>query len=89
MCGIFALLNNNGYFSEEVVNQEFEKGKGRGPEFSKMTNIQENDKLTLGFHRLAINGLDEQSHQPLIIGNIALIVVVLGIIWSAVMWKKE
>jgi asparagine synthase (glutamine-hydrolysing) len=71
MCGIFALLNeNNEQFSSNVVN-EFEKGKRRGPENSTLnTNYLQ---MILGFHRLAINGLNEASNQPLVFENIVLI----------------
>ena len=71
MCGIFALLNNNNTIDIDSVYNEFMKGQFRGPEFSKLdTNFI---KMTLGFHRLAINGLNEQSNQPLIINDIVLI----------------
>jgi len=73
MCGIFALLNvyNNRFISRDGVMREFQKGKNRGPEFSK---LDENYiKMTLGFHRLAINGLNEVSNQPLKIDDIVLI----------------
>jgi asparagine synthase (glutamine-hydrolysing) len=69
MCGIFALLNNN--IDVARVNNEFEKGKFRGPEFSKLDTSY--IKMILGFHRLAINGLNDLSNQPLIINNIVLI----------------
>ena len=46
-----------------IIQCSFEKGKGRGPETSKLLKIQDN--VTLGFHRLAINGLDETSDQPI------------------------
>jgi len=71
MCGIFALLNeNNELFSSNIVN-EFEKGKRRGPENSTLkTNYLQ---MILGFHRLAINGLNEASNQPLVFENIVLI----------------
>uniref|UniRef100_A0A6C0KRL0 asparagine synthase (glutamine-hydrolyzing) n=1 Tax=viral metagenome TaxID=1070528 RepID=A0A6C0KRL0_9ZZZZ len=70
MCGIFCLLNNNQY-SFDIINKEFLKGKARGPEFSKLeTNFM---KMILGFHRLAINGLNNESNQPLIINDIILI----------------
>ena len=49
---------------------EFNKGKHRGPE-STETAIYNN--LLLGFHRLAINGLDDISNQPIIINKKALI----------------
>jgi len=70
MCGIFALLNNNNNNINSIYT-EFMKGQFRGPEFSKLdTNFI---KMVLGFHRLAINGLNEQSNQPLIINDIVLI----------------
>ena len=73
MCGIFALLN---YLSKEsdllkIINEQFMKGSGRGPEFSKLDTNYNN--VTLGFHRLAINGLNDVSNQPLVINNIVLI----------------
>jgi asparagine synthase (glutamine-hydrolysing) len=70
MCGIFALLNNESFKYDEIYN-EFMKGKGRGPEFSKLDNSYM--KMNLGFHRLAINGLNEESNQPLVINDIILI----------------
>jgi asparagine synthase (glutamine-hydrolysing) len=70
MCGIFALLNNN-IFSMKVVINEFMKGQFRGPEFSKLETIY--PEVQLGFHRLAINGLNEASNQPLVINNVSLI----------------
>ena len=73
MCGIFALLNvykNNVVFNNDV-EKEFKKGEKRGPEFSKLDNSY--IKMTLGFHRLAINGLNDESNQPLVIDDIVLI----------------
>jgi len=69
MCGIFALLNYN--IDTKTINNEFMKGQGRGPEFSKLDTSY--IKMTLGFHRLAINGLNEESNQPLVINDIVLI----------------
>lgn len=86
MCGIFALLNALTYFHKagrnkisqltneelEFINCEFMKGQSRGPEFSKLeTTIDKN--LVLGFHRLAINGLNERSNQPFFIEGIMLV----------------
>lgn len=72
MCGIFALLNNNNNsLSNDFVKEQFMKGKFRGPEFSKLN--YDYMKMLLGFHRLAINGLDDISNQPLIYNNIVLI----------------
>ena len=70
MCGIFTLLNNND-IPIEFVEKEFEKGKNRGPESSKLLTYD--PLIQLGFHRLAINGLNEQSNQPFLIDNVHLI----------------
>jgi asparagine synthase (glutamine-hydrolysing) len=69
MCGIFSLLNTNNV-SDFFINEQFEKGKNRGPEYSKLLTC-ENDKF--GFHRLAINGLNDKSNQPFMINDIILI----------------
>ena len=71
MCGIFALLNHQDYFPKNVIENEFNKGKNRGPEFSKLDYSYL--KMVLGFHRLAINGLNNESNQPLVINDIVLI----------------
>jgi asparagine synthase (glutamine-hydrolysing) len=70
MCGIFALLNSSKQ-DYNVVNNEFIKGKERGPEFSKLDNSY--IEMMLGFHRLAINGLNQESNQPLVLDDIVLI----------------
>ena len=70
MCGIFALLNSKDV-DKNIINNEFMKGKNRGPEFSKLDYSYM--KMVLGFHRLAINGLNEESNQPLIINDVILI----------------
>jgi asparagine synthase (glutamine-hydrolysing) len=71
MCGIFSLLNNSGRHNDTFINEQFMKGQCRGPEHSELTKI--NDNTTLGFHRLAINGLNNESNQPINIQNITLI----------------
>jgi asparagine synthase (glutamine-hydrolysing) len=71
MCGIFALLNDNGNTPNNVLQREFVKGERRGPESSSLNAIETN--CILGFHRLAINGLNEESNQPLIIDDVILI----------------
>lgn len=73
MCGIFALLNNNGELrSKEIAHAFFEgNSKKRGPDHSSMSSP--NLKMVLGFHRLAINGLNAESNQPIVIDNISLI----------------
>jgi len=70
MCGIFALLNHS-QFDKDTIEKEFNRGKNRGPEFSKLDfNYL---KMVLGFHRLAINGLNDESNQPLIVNDVVLI----------------
>jgi len=71
MCGIFSLLNNDEIFSAKEVNDAFQKGKGRGPEDSQLERV--NILCDFGFHRLAINGLNTESNQPIMINDITLI----------------
>lgn len=74
MCGIFALLNSNVHsqINMDIITEVFNRGKNRGPESSKLVSYS-NQELILGFHRLAINGLNEESNQPLIFNGIELI----------------
>jgi asparagine synthase (glutamine-hydrolysing) len=71
MCGIFAILNYENKYSIEFISRQFKKGRGRGPENSQLCKVSR--KLMFGFHRLAINGLTNDSSQPLIKGDIILI----------------
>jgi len=73
MCGIFTLLNisNTTQQQKEEIQKQFVKGEKRGPEFSKL--VFSYIKMTLGFHRLAINGLNEESNQPIVVNDIVLI----------------
>ena len=71
MCGIFSLLNNEGCYTPEEINESFIKGQKRGPEFSELKEIDNN--LLFGFHRLAINGLNTSANQPMTIDGITLI----------------
>lgn len=68
MCGIFALLNNEEI--TEQIKEAFYKGQKRGPEYSELITM---DNIILGFHRLAINGINSVSNQPITINNITLI----------------
>jgi asparagine synthase (glutamine-hydrolysing) len=77
MCGIFALLNysrsiSTKALSREIITDDFNKGKNRGPENSIIT-FDESSNFIKGFHRLAINGLNEISNQPLHFGGCSLI----------------
>jgi asparagine synthase (glutamine-hydrolysing) len=69
MCGIFALLN--GTLPQSLVAAQFQQGQGRGPEHSSLSHPY--PQTTFGFHRLAINGLNAASNQPLVYNNVWLI----------------
>ena len=78
MCGIFSLLNTNNFdkngFDNNglyVIDEQFQKGRRRGPEYSKLETSYL--KMVLGFHRLAINGLNMESNQPIVFNDIVLI----------------
>lgn len=64
MCGIFSYLGKNFSFDDLVALSN--KIKHRGPDSSNHISLDFDGKqFFLGFHRLAINGLDEISNQPL------------------------
>ena len=70
MCGIFALLNNKDIkINTDFIKEQFNKASHRGPDNSKIEN-RNNDFI--GFHRLAINGLDIQSGVILYSGKTVL-----------------
>ena len=72
MCGIFALLNSK-HLDKKMLEKEFQKGKSRGPEYSKFIDLPSINSC-LGFHRLAINGVDDElSNQPFFINGIYLV----------------
>ena len=69
MCGIFAYIGKD--HSTELIKTQFTLGKSRGPESSVF--ITPDEGVYLGFHRLAINGLSDESNQPFDINGIYLI----------------
>lgn len=70
MCGIFAIINKTHKSIEQSdVLKAVQSGMPRGPESTQDVHFQEVDFY---FHRLAINGLDTISMQPITIGNITL-----------------
>ena len=74
MCGIFGMLNrytSKYSYTQDFINNAFQKGKKRGPETSQYKII--NEFTEFGFHRLAINGINDESSQPLCIDNCILI----------------
>ena len=70
MCGIFQLLN----FTENVdcIQEGFQNGKHRGPDHSIISTDSEL-RFIQGFHRLAINGLNSKSNQPIEISGVQII----------------
>lgn len=71
MCGIFSVFNNNGSIPDPIINKSFNLGVSRGPEYSEYTSLY--TSIIVGFHRLAINGIDNISNQPMTIDKITLI----------------
>ena len=69
MCGIFSYFGTN-YSDAELINFA-NKIKHRGPDSTTSKRI--NDKLFFTFHRLAINGLNPESDQPLVKDGVYLI----------------
>lgn len=69
MCGIFSLLNYC-HYDMAFIKSQFLKGQSRGPEDTKHLVLNKN---FIGFHRLAINGLNSVSNQPIDLQNIILI----------------
>ena len=65
MCGILAVLR-----PQTNVEDLFYRGVARGPDDSRCILVND---VWLGFHRLAINGLDPASGQPMSWNNIHLI----------------
>ncbi len=61
MCGIFAYLGIS--YNEDKLKEFAEKIQHRGPDNSIYQWIT--PKLFFGFHRLAINGLNSESNQPM------------------------
>ena len=62
MCGIFFIKKPyNNEITLEKIKLDFLKGQSRGPDDTKFYEIGD---YYLGFHRLSINGLNEQSNQP-------------------------
>ena len=71
MCGIFTILNNKSTFNTKIVKTAFDQGNARGPEDSQL--IYNADSIIFGFKRLAINGLDKESNQPMTIDHVTVL----------------
>jgi asparagine synthase (glutamine-hydrolysing) len=75
MCGILSVIRYDSTLCKNVeeIKRNFEKYNMRGPEQTDFIHDTDN-KLILGFHRLAINGCAEPaSMQPLMLNNLILI----------------
>ena len=68
MCGILGIFN---YLKSKDYETFFKRGAIRGPDNSVF--VRETNNIILGFHRLSINGINEESNQPLRIDNVTLI----------------
>ena len=68
MCGIFIIRGTNACIS--YIENEFNKSSSRGPDASKFMEVTGN---YIGFHRLAINGLEPSGMQPFVKNNRYLI----------------
>jgi len=71
MCGIWAVLNRTKITPEER-NALLKELEARGPEYSAFLDVP-NTSVTLGFTRLAINGLTPAGHQPITAKNISVV----------------
>ena len=80
MCGIFGILINKKNTNYENIKNYFNYGKKRGPENSIIKYITED--IIFGFHRLAINGLNEISNQPIVDKNNKYILICNGEIYN-------
>ena len=69
MCGIIAVINPS--IPATIVMDNFKKGEHRGPDHSDFKIID--NSVWMGFHRLAINGLNSASNQPFCIDGIYLV----------------
>jgi asparagine synthase (glutamine-hydrolysing) len=69
MCGIFAIVNPR--IDIATAHNMFLTGEARGPDNSSMN--YETSAFWVGFHRLAINGLNDLSNQPLRLGSLLLV----------------
>jgi asparagine synthase (glutamine-hydrolysing) len=70
MCGILGILNNRNIDPEDILNS-FEKGAHRGPENTQL--VFPSPGTAMGFHRLAINGMEQAANQPFELHGIYLV----------------
>ena len=72
MCGIFLYISKK-KFNFKKLSNESNKCSHRGPDSSIIEINEYNEySIYMNFHRLAINGLNKKSNQPLTLDNITL-----------------
>lgn len=69
MCGIFAAIDST--LDIKTLQTWSEKVAHRGPDNSRIQKL--GDRVTFGFHRLRINGVNELSDQPMHLDGVYLI----------------
>ena len=62
MCGIFGYFSKNLDKSDLLIQENFNKIKHRGPDYSTFVNLK--NGLKFGFHRLAIVDTSQEANQP-------------------------
>ena len=71
MCGIWAILGQAKSLSATDRYALLNALRARGPEHHHLLEL--NESLSLGFTRLAINGLTSEGNQPFALGNIRVV----------------
>lgn len=73
MCGIFGYLTKYANVDEQFIRKQFLRGQHRGPESTVWKKMETDYHFFMGFHRLAINGLNNKSNQPFDILGVQLV----------------
>lgn len=75
MCGIFSYIHDNLESDDEEIMNELNRlsseGSKRGPECSTYKRLD--NRVHFWFHRLAINGMDDVSNQPMTHKHLTLV----------------
>ena len=70
MCSIIGYIGNQ--FTQEDIRPYFDRSRSRGPDCTRYVTLGQGAGF-LGFHRLAIMGLDDSGMQPFLLGGKALV----------------
>jgi asparagine synthase (glutamine-hydrolysing) len=82
MCGIFCAFSPDGSLviqDENVLQAHFNSMVHRGPD---STQTFQDDTIFMGFHRLSINDLSEDGHQPMCLKDDAVYLICNGEIYN-------